>query len=86
LDRRGRKWWEAGEDYIIRSFITCTLHHIIVRGDEIKADEMGGACSTLGDRKNVYEIVAGKPEWNRLLGRPWHRWEYNIRIDCREIL
>jgi hypothetical protein len=28
---RKRKWWEAGEDYIMRSFITCTLHHILLR-------------------------------------------------------
>jgi hypothetical protein len=26
LDLRGRKWREAGEDCIMRSFITCTLH------------------------------------------------------------
>jgi hypothetical protein len=24
--KRGRKWQEAGEDYIMRSFITYTLH------------------------------------------------------------
>jgi hypothetical protein len=28
LDLRGRNWQEAGEDYIMRSFITCTLHQI----------------------------------------------------------
>jgi hypothetical protein len=26
MDIRGRKWWEAGGDCIMRSFITCTLH------------------------------------------------------------
>jgi hypothetical protein len=26
LDPSGRKWREAGKDYIMRSFITCTLH------------------------------------------------------------
>jgi hypothetical protein len=28
--RRGRKWREAGEDFIMRSFITCTLHQILL--------------------------------------------------------
>jgi hypothetical protein len=28
LDLRGRKWQEDGEDYIMRSFITCTLYQI----------------------------------------------------------
>jgi hypothetical protein len=23
----GRKWWETGEDYIMRSFITCTKYY-----------------------------------------------------------
>jgi hypothetical protein len=26
------KWREAGEDYIMRSFINCTLHKIIIIG------------------------------------------------------
>ena len=27
----------------------------------------------------------GKPEGKRPLGRPWHRWEDNIRTDFREV-
>jgi hypothetical protein len=27
---RGRKWQEAGEDFIMRSFITYTLHQILL--------------------------------------------------------
>jgi len=34
---------EAGEDCMIRSFITCKLHQI-----SFKNDEMGGVCSTHG--------------------------------------
>jgi hypothetical protein len=29
LDLRGRKWWEAGEDCIMRSFIAHVLHQIL---------------------------------------------------------
>jgi len=46
LDLRGRKWQEAGEDCIMRSFITFMLHQTLL-GDQVKEDEMGGACSTL---------------------------------------
>jgi hypothetical protein len=35
-----RKWWEAGEDCIMRSFLTCTLQR--------KEEGMGGTCSTCG--------------------------------------
>jgi hypothetical protein len=31
LDLRGRKWQEAGEDCIMRSFVTCTLHKVLFR-------------------------------------------------------
>jgi hypothetical protein len=29
--------------------------------------------------------LVGRPEGKRSLGRPRHRWEYNIRLDFREI-
>jgi hypothetical protein len=34
---------------------------------------------------SAYIILVGKPEGKRLLGRPRHRWENNIRTDLREI-
>jgi hypothetical protein len=37
------------------------------------------------EMRNVRNILVGKPEGKRLLGRPRHRWENNIRIDLREI-
>ena len=27
----------------------------------------------------------GKPEGQRPLGRPWHRWEDNVQIDLHEV-
>jgi hypothetical protein len=29
--------------------------------------------------------LVGRPEGKRLLGRPRHRWEDNIKMDLREI-
>jgi len=29
--------------------------------------------------------LAGKPEEKRPLGRPRHRWEYNIKMDLLEV-
>jgi hypothetical protein len=34
--------------------------------------------------KNVYKILVEKPEGNKPLRRPRHRWEDNIKIDIRE--
>jgi hypothetical protein len=56
LDPRGRKWQEAGEHCIMRSFITCTLHKIF----QIKEYEMGGTCSTYGRDEKCIQIVGRK--------------------------
>jgi hypothetical protein len=47
-------------------------------------DEMGGACSTNGEKRNTYRILVGKPEGKRPLGRPRRRWEYNIKMALRK--
>jgi hypothetical protein len=39
----------------------------------------------MGRMKNAYRILVGNPEGKRLLRRPDHRWEDNIRMDLREI-
>jgi len=35
--------------------------------------------------RGVYRVLVGKPEGNRLLGRPRHKWEDNIEIDLQEV-
>jgi hypothetical protein len=40
----------------------------------------------MGKMRNLYNILVGKPEEKRLLGRPRHRWEDNIRMDVRELV
>jgi hypothetical protein len=39
----------------------------------------------MGDMRNAYRILVRKPEGDRLLRRPRHRWEDNIRMDLKEI-
>jgi hypothetical protein len=38
----------------------------------------------MGEGRNVYRVLVGKPEGKRLLGRPRRRWEDGIRMDLRE--
>jgi hypothetical protein len=33
----------------------------------------------MGEVRGAYNILVGKPEGWRPLGRPWHKWEDNIR-------
>jgi hypothetical protein len=39
----------------------------------------------MGEERNAYRILVGKPEGKRPLGRPRRRWVDNIRMDLREI-
>jgi hypothetical protein len=39
----------------------------------------------MGEKRNAYRILVGKPEGRRPLGRPRSKWVDNIKIDLREI-
>jgi hypothetical protein len=39
----------------------------------------------MGETRNAYGVLVGKPEGKRPLGRPRRRWVGNIKIDIREI-
>jgi hypothetical protein len=39
----------------------------------------------MGEKRNVYRLLVGKPEGKRLLGRPRRRWIDNIKMDLLEI-
>jgi hypothetical protein len=44
-----------------------------------------GHVARIGEKRNSYRILVGKPERKRPLGRPRHRWLDNIKINFREI-
>jgi hypothetical protein len=39
----------------------------------------------MGERRDAYRALVGKPERGRPLGRPRRRWEDNIKMDLREV-
>jgi hypothetical protein len=39
----------------------------------------------MGEVRGAYNILIGRPEERRPLGRPRCRWEDNIKMDLREI-
>jgi hypothetical protein len=53
----------------------------------IKSMLMGLAehVARMGEIRNAYNILVGKPEGKGPPGRPRRRWEDNIRMDLREM-
>jgi hypothetical protein len=45
-----------------------------------------GHVARMGERRNVYRLLVGKPEGKRPLGRPRRRWIDNIKIYLLEIV
>jgi hypothetical protein len=39
----------------------------------------------MGEVRGAHNILVGRTEGRRPLGRPRHRWEDNIKMDLREI-
>jgi hypothetical protein len=57
----------------------------IVRVIKARRMRWAGHVACMGEVRGVYNILFGKPEGRRPLGRPRRRWKDNIRIDLREI-
>jgi hypothetical protein len=53
----------------------------------IKARRMrwAGHVARMGEVRIAYNILVGRPEGRRQLGRTRRRWEDNIKMDLREI-
>jgi hypothetical protein len=39
----------------------------------------------MGEKRNAYRLLVGKPEGKRPIGRPRRGWEDNIRMDLGEV-
>jgi hypothetical protein len=57
----------------------------IIRMIKSRRLRWAGYVARMGEKRNAYRILVGKPEGKRSLGRPRCRWVDNIKIDLREI-
>jgi hypothetical protein len=58
------------------------LHYFIFlpkhyKTGKIQENEVGGHVARMGEERNMYRVLMGKPEGKRPLGRPRRRWDQN---------
>jgi hypothetical protein len=51
----------------------------------VEENEMGGHVARMGEKRNTYRLLVGKPERKRPEGRPIRRWIDNIKMDLLDI-
>ena len=57
----------------------------IVRVVKSRRMRWAGHVARMGEGKVVHRVLVGKPEGKSPLGRSRRRWEYNIKMDLREV-
>jgi hypothetical protein len=57
----------------------------IIRMINSRRMRWAGHVARIGEKRNAYRILVGKPEGRRPLGRPRCRWVDNVKMDLREI-
>ncbi|KAJ4431211.1 hypothetical protein ANN_19808 [Periplaneta americana] len=57
----------------------------IIRNIKSRRLRWAGHVVRMGEYRNAYRVLVRRPEGKRPLGRPRRRWEYNIKMDLREM-
>jgi hypothetical protein len=57
----------------------------IIRTIKSRRMRWAGHVARMGEKRNAYRILVGKPEDKRQLERPIRRWVGNIKMVLREI-
>ena len=57
----------------------------IVRVIKSRRMRWAGHIARIGEERDVYMFLVGKPEGMRPLGKPRRRWVDNIRMDLQEV-
>ncbi|KAJ4440066.1 hypothetical protein ANN_08197 [Periplaneta americana] len=57
----------------------------IIRNLKSRRLRWAGHVARMGESRNAYRVLVGRPEGKRPLGRPRRRWEDNVKMDLREV-
>jgi hypothetical protein len=81
-DKLGKK---KAREFLLQFDTKPTVFHLCYIRKYVEKEEMGRACSTIGDRMGADRVLVGKPEGKGPLGRHRRRWEDYIKIHIQEV-
>jgi hypothetical protein len=58
---------------------------IIVKVIKSRIMSLAGHVARMGEERDIYRVLGGRPEGRRPVGRPKRGWEDNTKMDFREI-
>jgi hypothetical protein len=74
--------WRKLHNEELRDFYSSSSKIKIIKSRGIR---WTGHVARMGEKRNAYRLLVGKPEGKRQLGRPRRRWVDNIRMDLGEV-
>jgi hypothetical protein len=78
------RYWEV--EYTFSLFVVMYSSPDVLRQIKSRRMRWAGHGARMGEGRNVYRVLVGKPEGKkRPLGNPRRRWEDGIKVDLREI-
>jgi hypothetical protein len=80
-DEVTRGWRKLHNEELRNLFSSPTIIRII----KSRRMRLAGQVARMGEKRNTYWILVGKPEGKRPVGRPILRWMSNIKIDVRDM-
>jgi len=70
----------------MKSFNDCSFSPNIVWVIKSRRMRWAGHVASMGDRRDMFRVLVGKPEGKRPFGRPRRRWEDNIKTDLQGVV
>jgi hypothetical protein len=73
--------WRKLHNEEIHNLYSLPSKIIIIKSRRMRCE---GHVARMGEKRNVYRLLVGKPEGKRPLGRPRRKWINNIKMDLLE--
>jgi hypothetical protein len=80
-DEVTRDWRKLHNEELLNLYFSPNIFRMI----KPRRMSWAGQVARMGETRNAYRILVGKPEGKRPLGTPRRRWVDNIKMDLGEI-